>query len=128
MTTANSALSGKETQLTPSYILPTVLVLFALPLLLVQVWVGGVISLFGLFLMIQAATIRLVFTLTDLEVYRSGNLIRRFPYQDWQDWQIFWNTFPILFYFKEVKSIHFLPVLFDSKELKACLERFCPLP
>jgi len=49
--------------------------------------------------------------------YYCEKLIRRFP-QEWQNWQIFWPGVPILFYFKEVKSIHFLPILFDPKTLK----------
>jgi hypothetical protein len=67
-----------------------------------------------------------VFTTTDLEVYRSQEMFRTFPYQDWQDWQVFWVAFPVLFYFKEVKSIHFLPVLFDAQMLKVCLEKHIP--
>jgi hypothetical protein len=30
-----------------------------------------------------------------------------------------------LLYFKEVKSIHFLPIIFDSNTLKECLEKYC---
>ncbi len=64
---------------------------------------------------------------TALDIYRSEQLIRQFPYADWQNWRIFWHRVPILFYFKEVKSIHFLPILFDPKMLETCLERHCPL-
>lgn len=76
--------------------------------------------------MFQTATIRLQFTENALDVYRSGTLIRRFPYQEWLNWRIFWSPVPILFYFREVKSIHFLPVLFDPKMLQTCLEQRCP--
>jgi len=121
-------------QLAPSYTLPLVLVIAAIPLLLFSVWVGGAIpfgiaslhAFFGLFLMFQAATLRLQFTETALDIYRGETLIRRFPYQDWQNWRIFWAAVPVLFYFKEVKSIHFLPILFDPKMLKSCLEQRCP--
>jgi len=113
-------------KLAPSYTLPIVLVIAAIPLLLLSVWVGGAIALFGLFLLFQAATLRLQFSETALDIYRGETLIRNFPYQDWQNWQIFWNKVPILFYFKEVKSIHFLPILFDPKMLKICLEQRCP--
>jgi hypothetical protein len=85
------------------------------------------IALFGLFLLFQTATIRLRFTETDLDIYRSETLLRRFPYKDWQNWQIFWSPVPILFYFKEVNSIHFLPILFDPKALQSCLEARVPL-
>lgn len=123
---ASSSTSTQIVELSPSYALPLVLILSALPLLLLQVWVSLAIALFGLFLMIQAATIRLQFTETALDVYRSQSLIRRFPYQDWQNWRIFWHSLPVLFYFKEVKSIHFLPILFDPKQLKISLEQYCP--
>jgi hypothetical protein len=118
--------SASTVQLAPSYTLPLVLVIAAIPLLLFSAWLGGAIALFGLFLMFQATTLRLQFTETALDIYRSETLIRHFPYQDWQNWQIFWSGVPILFYFKEVKSIHFLPILFDPKTLKSCLEQRCP--
>lgn len=113
-------------ELKPSYNIPVVLVIAAIGLLLVQPWVGSLVALFGLFLMFQAVTLRLVFTTTDLDIYRGEKLIRRFPYQEWQNWRIFWSAVPILFYFKEVKSIHFLPIIFDPKTLKTCLEQRCP--
>jgi Protein of unknown function (DUF3119) len=113
-------------ELKPSYNIPVVLVIAAIPLILVQPIVAGVIALFGLFLMFQAVTLRLHFTATDLDIYRGEKLIRRFPYQEWQNWRIFWNGVPILFYFKEVKSIHFLPIIFDPNTLKTCLEERCP--
>jgi hypothetical protein len=103
------------------------LVGISLPLLWLQPILGLVLSVFGLFLLLQTITIRLRFTPKDLEVYRSGNLIRSFPYEEWENWRIFWNPIPILFYFKEVKSIHFLPIIFDVNSLKSCLEKYnCP--
>ena len=126
-TTTSSTISTQDVELKPSYTIPIVFVIAAIPLLFVQPWVGLAIAAFGLFLMFQAATIRLKFTSTTLEVYRSDRIIRNFPYQDWQNWQIFWQPVPILFYFKEVKSIHFLPILFDPKMLQTCLEQRCPL-
>jgi hypothetical protein len=118
--------STSTVELKPSYNIPIVLVIAAIPLLLVQPLVGLVFTLFGLFLMFQALTLRLQFTATDLDIYRGEKLIRRFPYQEWQNWRIFWNGVPILFYFKEIKSIHFLPILFDPNTLKSCLEQRCP--
>jgi hypothetical protein len=125
-TTASSTAPTSTIELAPSYALPLVLVLAAVPLLFVQKWAGLPLLLFGLFLMYQAATLRLQFTPTDLDIYRSSNLIRRFPYREWQNWRIFWPAVPILFYFKEINSIHFLPVLFDRKMLQTCLEQRCP--
>lgn len=131
MTTSNSFvdpnIAAQTTELNPNYAIPVVLVLAGVPLIWVQPIAAGVVAIFGLFLVYQAATIRLVFTATDLEVYRSQKIFRTFPYQEWQDWKVFWFGFPILLYFKEVKSIHFLPVLFDAQMLKTCLEKYIPL-
>jgi len=125
-TVVPSPISDPTVELLPNFWLPIALVFLALPLFLVQVWLSGAIALFGLFLFIQAATLRLRFTPSDLDIYRGESLIRRFPYQEWQNWRIFWTPVPILFYFKEVNSIHFLPVLFDPKMLQTCLEARCP--
>lgn len=113
-------------ELKPSYNIPVFLVLGAIPILLIQPWVGGILAVLGLFLMLQAVTLRFQFTATAFDLYRGEKLIRRFPYQEWQNWRIFWTPIPILFYFKEVNSIHFLPILFDPKTLKSCLEERCP--
>ncbi|MBW4576874.1 MAG: DUF3119 family protein [Aphanothece sp. CMT-3BRIN-NPC111] len=126
-TTTSSTVSTQDIELKPSYTIPLVLVIAGMGLLAFQAWLSLAIAAFGLFLLFQAATIRLKFTQTALDVYRSESLIRRFPYQDWQNWQIFWRPVPILFYFKEVKSIHFLPILFDPKMLQTCLEERCPV-
>lgn len=121
-----SPLSSTATvELAPNYTLPVAIVIAAIPILLVLPWVGGAIALFGLFLMFQAGTLRLQFTDTALDIYRGDKLIRNFPYQEWQNWEIFWSNVPILFYFKEVKSIHFLPIIFDSQTLRSCLEQRC---
>ena len=100
--------------------------LSAVPLLFVQVWVSLAIALFSLFLLIQTVMLRLRFTETDLDIYRGETLIRRFPYREWQNWEIFWSPVPILFYFKEVNSIHFLPIIFDPQTLRTCLEQRFP--
>jgi hypothetical protein len=113
-------------QLAPSYNLPLALVVIGVLVFLWQPWVGGAIALFAVFLLFQAVTLRLIFTPTALDVFRGETLIRRFPYQEWQNWRIFWSPVPILFYFKEVKSIHFLPILFDPNALRQCLEQRCP--
>ncbi|MDJ0659141.1 MAG: DUF3119 family protein [Crocosphaera sp.] len=112
-------------ELAPSYKIPIVLLLMAIATLLIQPWISLPLALFGLFLLLQTVTIRLQFTPTALDVYRSNQRIRSFPYSEWENWQIFWQPVPILFYFKEVKSIHFLPIIFDPQTLTACLERFC---
>lgn len=126
MTAAAPIDSQQTVELSPSYALPIVIVLGAIPLMLVQPWLSAIVGLFGLFLVFQTVLIRLKFTETALDVYRSDKIIRSFPYREWQNWRIFWPGVPILFYFKEVKSIHFLPILFDAKMLQTCLEQRCP--
>ena len=101
-TTPTTPISNSVVELSPSYTIPLVLVGIAIALLLVQPWASLPIGLFGLFLMFQTVTLRLQFTETDLDVYRSGQLIRRFPYAEWQNWRIFWEPVPILFYFKDL--------------------------
>lgn len=127
MTPSTQATNVSSTvELQPSYNIPIILLLGAFGLVFVQPIVAGVVGLLGLFLMLQTGLIRLQFTDTDMDVYRGQTLIRRFPYREWENWRIFWHPVPILFYFKEVKSIHFLPILFNPGTLKACLEKYCP--
>jgi hypothetical protein len=126
VTTTNAPQIRETIRLAPSFVIPLVLAIAAIPLLLVQVWIGLPVEVLGLFLLFQSATIRLEFTQTALDIYRSNQRIRQFPYQDWSDWEIFWPPVPILFYFREVNSIHFLPILFNPKMLQSCLEERCP--
>ena len=82
-------------------------------------WIAAaVVVLFGCFLMLQTALLRLRFEAEALVVTRSGDEIRRFPYSDWMGWRVFWPAVPVLFYFREVNSIHFLPMLFDANALR----------
>jgi hypothetical protein len=118
--------ADQTVELAPSYAIPIVLIGAAIPLVLIQIWVSAGIALFGTFLLIQTVLLRLKFTPTDLDIYRGETLIRRFPYREWQNWEIFWSPVPILFYFREVKSIHFLPIIFDPKMLRICLEQRFP--
>ena len=127
MTTISTSEAKQSIELAPSYKIPLVLIIAALPLAFVQMWVILAMAILGVFLLIQTLTIRLRFTETALEVYRSDKLLRNFPYQDWLNWEIFWSPIPILFYFREIKSIHFLPIIFDPKMLRTCLENNCPL-
>ncbi|MEL4898210.1 DUF3119 family protein [Crocosphaera sp. Alani8] len=118
-------INQQSVELAPSYRIPVVLLLMAIAAFLIQPWLSLPFGLLGLFLLLQTVLIRLRFTQTDLEVYRSDQCIRSFPYSDWQNWEIFWYPVPILFYFKEVKSIHFLPIIFDPQMLNTCLEQYC---
>ncbi|MEL6471165.1 MAG: DUF3119 family protein [Cyanobacteria bacterium J06623_4] len=116
--------------LDPNYRLSIGIVLCALPLLFTP-WVvvrslGIVIALLGLFLLYQTTAIELVFTPTALDVQRNGSPLKAFPYAEWETWKIFWSPVPILFYFKEVNSIHFVPILYSPTQLRSQLETHCP--
>ena len=118
--------STKVVELAPNFKIPVFLILIAVGLSFVSWWLGGAIAIFGLFLTVQTVMLRLQFTDQTLLVLRSGKIIRDFPYSEWLNWEIFWSPIPILFYFKEVNSIHFLPIIFDSKTLADCLQKHYP--
>ena len=93
------------------------------PLWAGAIWLSLVIAVFGLFLLLQTRLLRLEFGGDALLVWRQQSLLRRFPYQEWLSWTIFWPGLPVLFYFREQGSIHFLPVLFDATSLRQQLEQ-----
>ena len=126
MTTNIEADPTEVVELSPNFKIPVLLILRAGALSLVSLWLAVAIAIFGLFLTIQTVLIRLQFTDQALNVLRSGKVIRSFPYSEWSNWEIFWSPIPILFYFKEVKSIHFLPIIFDAKTLADCLHKHYP--
>ena len=128
MTTEIESLNSTEVvELSPSYKIPLFLIVVAILLSLIWIWAGVAIAFLGIFLTVQTSIIRLKFTATALEVYRFQTKIRSFPYSDWTNWRIFWQPVPILFYFREVNSIHFLPIIFEPKTLIYCLEKYFPL-
>ena len=127
MTAATPADADRIT-LQPRPWVPLGVMALALPASLSPVgWRGAVpLLLFGLFLLSQAALLRLCFTADALVVERAGHEIRRFPYGDWQAWRLFWGPLPVLFWFREVRSIHLLPMLFDARGLQEQLELRLP--
>ena len=86
-------------------------------------WLCLALVLFGGFLLLQAAILRLRFSGDALLVLRRDQEIRRFPYAEWSGWRIFWPRLPVLFYFREIRSLHLLPMLFDGEELRRQLEQ-----
>ncbi len=118
--------SAEIIELTPDFKIPLFLILGAVGFSWLSLWLAGAIAILGLFLTIQTFLIRLQFTDQALNVLRTGKIIRSFPYSEWLNWEIFWSPVPILFYFKEVNSIHFLPIIFNSKTLQDCLHRYYP--
>jgi hypothetical protein len=121
-----------EVTLAPRYGVPLGVVALGLTALPLQglwspaLWLSLVVSLFGLFLLLQSVLLRLTFTADALLVLRQETLLRRFPYSDWLGWKLFWPGIPVLFYFREHKSIHLLPVLFDAAELQTQLQARLP--
>ena len=126
MTVSQPAALSEGTTLSPDFRLPAAIALLASPLFFVSIWVCGAIELFAVFLMVQTAMLRLTFTDSSLKVFRGQTEIRDFPYTDWLNWEIFWSPVAILFYFKEVNSIHFLPIIFDPTELRIALRQHVP--
>ncbi|NEQ49769.1 MAG: DUF3119 family protein [Leptolyngbya sp. SIO3F4] len=114
-----------EATLRPDYRLSLSTLFIGLCVASIQAWIGLVVAFLGLFLVIQTTLIRLIFTETELRVCRGNAILRQFPYADWQAWTIFWAPVPILFYFREIKSIHFLPMLFSASELMEQLNQHC---
>jgi hypothetical protein len=89
-----------------------------LPLWSGALWLSLGVALFGLFLVLQTALLRLEFNAEALLVRRGSTELRRFPYDAWLGWRLFWPALPALFYFRERQSIHLLPVLFDASALR----------
>ena len=106
-----------DLELQPRFWVPLGVVALGLACGLLSWIAAAVVVLFGCFLMLQTALLRLRFEAEALVVTRSGDEIRRFPYSDWMGWRVFWPAVPVLFYFREVNSIHFLPMLFDANAL-----------
>lgn len=116
--------SGASVSLEPRYWVPLGVTLLGPALLALQPlwgqvrWLTLALVLFGGFLLLQARLLRLEFAAEDLVVWRGAKELRRFPYASWLGWRLFWPGLPVLFYFREERSIHLLPVLFDATGLK----------
>lgn len=104
--------------LAPRPWVPLGVVLLGVASLALSVWAALVVGLFGLFLLLQSQLLRLQFSAEALLVWRGASLLRSFPYSDWLGWKLFWQPLPVLFYFREQRSIHLLPVLFDATTLR----------
>jgi len=116
--------------LAPRYGVPIGVVVLGLACLALRtlwpgaLWLAGGLVVFGLFLLLQTALLRLEFAPDALLVWRQTSLLRRFPYTHWLGWKLFWPGLPILFYFREQGSIHLLPVLFDASSLREQLDHY----
>ena len=116
--------STDSVTLSPDARLPLLVVAFGLALLPLPLspWPTAVVVLFGLFLMLQTASLRLEFEERALIVWQNGRELRRFPYDQWLTWRLFAPWLPGLLYFRETQNIHFLPILFSPKQLREQLE------
>ena len=116
--------SSASVTLSPDARLPLVVVTLGLALLPLPLspWPTAVVVLFGMFLLIQTASLRLEFEERALIVWQNGRELRRFPYDQWLTWRLFGAWLPCLFYFRETQSIHFLPILFSPRQLREQLE------
>ena len=110
--------------LKPDVRLPLLVVVLGAALLPLPLhpWPTLVVVLFGVFLLIQTASLRLEFEERALIVWQNGRELRRFPYDQWLTWRLFAPWLPGLLYFRETQSIHFLPILFSPKQLREQLE------
>ena len=104
--------------LAPRPWLPLAVVALGIACLLLNPWAALVVNLLGLFLLIQSQLLRLQFSGDALLVWSGQQVLRRFPYSEWLGWKLFWGPLPVLFYFREQRSIHLLPVLFDATALR----------
>ena len=118
MTSADSVTLSPDARL-PLLVVACGLALLPLPL---SPWPTAVVVLFGLFLMLQTASLRLEFEERALIVWQNGRELRRFPYDQWLTWRLFAPWLPGLLYFRETRSIHFLPILFSPKQLREQLQ------
>ena len=118
MTTPASVTLSADARL-PLLVVAIGVALLPLPL---SPWPTVVVVLFGVFLLIQTASLRLEFEERALIVWQNGRELRRFPYDQWLTWRLFAPWLPGLFYFRETQSIHFLPILFSPKQLREQLE------
>ena len=118
MTTPASVTLSADARL-PLLVVALGVALLPLPL---SPWPTVVVVLFGVFLLIQTASLRLEFEERALIVWQNSRELRRFPYDQWLTWRLFAPWLPGLLYFRETQSIHFLPILFSPKQLREQLE------
>lgn len=117
---APATTDANSVSITPSPRLPLAILLLSAALLPLPLrpWPSLVVGLFGLFLLVQTYSLRLEFCADTLVVWRGQQELRRFPYAEWQSWRLFAAWLPGLLFFREVNSIHFLPILFDPTQLR----------
>ena len=101
--------------LKPNIRLPVLVYVIGLAMLPLPLhpWATIVVCGFAVFLLVQAYLLRLELTDKDLVIWRVDEEIRRFPFANWLAWRMFLPEIPGILFFREVKSPHLLPILFD---------------
>ena len=101
--------------LKPNIRLPVLVYVIGLAMLPLPLppWAPIVVCGFAVFLIVQAYLLRLELTDKDLVIWRVDEEIRRFPFANWLAWRMFLPEIPGILFFREVKSPHLLPILFD---------------
>ncbi|MDA1170014.1 MAG: DUF3119 family protein [Cyanobacteria bacterium] len=125
---ANTENNGSNFTISPRAWVATGMLIISILFGIIYFPAGLVLAIFSVFLFIQTAILQLTFSADALLVTRRSwgapaVEIKRFPYKEWQYWQIFWPRFPVLFYFREINSIHFLPMLFSANQLQSELKQ-----
>jgi hypothetical protein len=126
------AATPESVTLSPHYGVALGMVGLGMACLLLQPLWGGApllalgISVLGLFLLLQRCCCGLNSRRMPCWCAARDALLRRFPYDDWLGWTLFWPGLPVLFYFREQRSIHLLPVLFQSATLRSQLHLHLP--
>ena len=115
--------AAETVALAPDLRLPLATLLLGTLLCLLNLVAGGAVALLGLVLIFQSVRLRLVFTPDSLELHNGAVVLRCFPYKNWRTWRLFRMPFPVLLYFREVNSIHFVPVIMDGQGLRQQLEQ-----
>ena len=115
--------AAETVALAPDLRLPLATLLLGTLLCLLNLVAGGAVALLGLALIFQSVRLRLVFTPDSLELHNGAVVLRCFPYKNWRTWRLFRMPFPVLLYFREVNSIHFVPVIMDGQGLRQQLEQ-----
>ena len=120
MKSQTQSITAKSVILKPSHKLPLIIISLGLLSLFLPInfWPSVLLTIFGIFLLIQSFILRLEFTQKDLIVWQLGNELRRFPFKHWLAWRILSPKLPGILYFREEASPHLLPILFDPKELE----------
>ncbi len=122
MAKTTSPTSNPKTSITldPNPRLPLIILIFGLTLLPLPLhpWPSVLIGLLSILLLIQTFALRLELTPEDLVVWQFGKELRRFPFKDWLAWRLLLPKLPGILYFREVKSPHLLPILFDPHRLE----------